>query len=67
MLEDTVCFYVLDSKCRCCKALQLYKHAPYIFLNVNDERVSRDSEISKYINKTFANMASKLKEPIHDS
>ena len=36
-------------------------------INVDNEFVSNDVEIANTFNKYFANMASKLKEPIHNS
>ena len=36
-------------------------------INVDNEFVSNDVEIANAFNKCFANMASKLKEPIHNS
>ena len=36
-------------------------------INVDNEFVSSDVEIASAFNKYFANVASKLKEPIHDS
>ena len=38
-----------------------------IGINVDNEFVSSDVEIANAFNKYFANVASKLKEPIHDS